>query len=129
MIDAVGGHDAIRVHEVDVRTVGEAAAPAGVARTRFQPMCGILSARIASGARRVTVPRRMPRPAQSPSSLCSNRTCRPRQMPRYGVPARDPLAQHVAEAALGEPAHEHAERALARARRACPLCGRRRDRA
>ena len=33
-------------------------------------------------------------------------------MPRYGRAARDRLAQRVAEAALAEPAHEHAERAL-----------------
>ena len=34
-------------------------------------------------------------------------------MPRYGAPRGDALAQDIAEVALDEPAHEHAERALA----------------
>src|SRR5437867_686251 len=65
-------------------------ASAGAARTirrAFQPMCGTL--RAGSAAKRTTRPGRMPRPATGPnSSLSSNRSCMPRQMPRKGRPER-----------------------------------------
>jgi len=72
----------------------QASAPAGAAPGRaahrcsrsFQPMCG--TGRPAAASKAVTRPGTRPRPSTPPfSSLPSNSSCRPRQMPRKGRPA------------------------------------------
>ena len=52
----------------------------------FQPMCG--TGRPAAASNMVTRPGTRPRPSTPPfSSLPSNSSCRPRQMPRNGRPS------------------------------------------
>ena len=63
-------------------------------------MCGTFSllpaaSCIASAGNRRTLPGNRPKPAQSPSSLCANKACMPRQMPRKGLLAAACLTTSV----------------------------------
>ena len=117
---ALGGRAGVRVDEVEVRAVGDArrrGCARGVRSTWFQPMCGSVGASVEADG-----PARQRRRASSApsSSLPSNSSCSPRQMPRNGRLGGDPRADRLDEARRRAGAPSPAPRRRRRARRARP---------
>ena len=75
--------------------------------TSFQPMCGSRPAKPIAATR----PGRSPRHSTSPSSLRSNRSCMPRQMPKHVRPGGRRREDRPPQAAPLERRHRRARRA------------------
>ena len=102
---AVCGHARVGVDEIEVGTVGDARRTAG-ARASARPGSSRCAGSVGASSRRDSAAGQHSRGWSAPSSsLPSNRSWSPRQIPRNGRSARDPVADRIDEAATLEAGH------------------------
>src|SRR5512140_427727 len=112
----VGGDGVVGVHEVDVSALGDAGEQriAAVKRELVPPDMRDFYARLSGPEPHDAAGDHAEPGARSLLLALVEQDLQAEADPQVRPAARDRLAQGLAEAALAEPAHEHAERALAR---------------